>query len=297
MANPNGNIAGHLREEHLAQQTLFEAQPPLVQRFLEAQGRQLAESLAQRERPSQVRFTLPDKVVVEAHKRGESKPVPVPAEFREQLVGGLIDRLTRGGIRTALRQRLSELDQSLHRSVAVSAKLIRYATVMHMVHNMLPAGRSVTYVPAEGEEIPTHPRGRRTRTGLGHHGHDRRHCRGRSGGRLGAGSCKFPMRRRPANSTCPAGWRSTTRTTCWSTRSARPRRTSTSMQRFLGILHMARLARAVHRRRRGLSAQALRHVGPAHQPGPGAGALPDRRDHSDHQAASSRPRPQSRALA
>ena len=159
MANPNGNIAGHLREEHLAQQMLFEAQPPLVQRFLEAQGRQLAESLAQRERPSQVRFSLPDKVVMEAHKRGESKPVPVPAEFREQLVGGLIDRLARGGIRTALRQRLSELDQSLHHSIAVSAKLIRYATVMHIVHYMLPSGRSVTYIPAEGEEIPSIPVG------------------------------------------------------------------------------------------------------------------------------------------
>jgi len=157
MANPNGNIAGHLQEEHLAQQTLFEAQPPLVQRFLEAQGRQLAEALAQREPPSQVRFSLPDKVVVEAHKRGESKPVSVPVEFREQLVGGLIDRLARGGIRTALRQRLSELDQSLHHSVAVSARLIRYATVMHIVHHMLPSGRSVTYIPAEGEEIPSIP--------------------------------------------------------------------------------------------------------------------------------------------
>ena len=157
MANPNGSIAGHLREEHLALQSLFEAQPPLGQRFLEAQGRQLAEALAQREPPSQVRFSLPDKVVVEAHKGGESKPVPVPVEFREQLVGGLMDRLARGGIRTALRQRLSELDQSLHRAVAVSARLIRYTTVMHIVHNMLPSGRSVTYVPAEGEEIPSIP--------------------------------------------------------------------------------------------------------------------------------------------
>ncbi len=157
MANSNGNIAGHLREEYLALQALFEAQPPLAQRFLEAQGRQLAEALAQRERPSQVRFTLPDKVAVEAHKRGESKPIPVPPEFREQLAGGLIDRLTGGDIRTALRQRLAELDQLQNRAVSTSARLIRHTTVVHMVRNMLPAGRSVTYVPAEGEETPTIP--------------------------------------------------------------------------------------------------------------------------------------------
>jgi hypothetical protein len=75
------------------------------------------------------------------------------------LAGGLIDRLTRGDVRTALRLRLSELEQWPNRSVAVGASLIRYATVMHLVHNMLPAGRSVTYVPLEGEEIPSIPVG------------------------------------------------------------------------------------------------------------------------------------------
>jgi len=83
--------------------------------------------------------------------------VPVPPESREQLAGGLIDRLTRGDVRTALRQQLAELEQAPTRAVAVAARLIRYATVTHMIHNMLPAGRSVTYVPAEGEEIPSIP--------------------------------------------------------------------------------------------------------------------------------------------
>jgi hypothetical protein len=154
-AQSNMDVSGQLRDEYEAQQVLFEAQPPLVQRFLEAQARQLAETLTHPERVVQARFTLPDRVVVEAGGR----PQPIPAEVGEQLAGGLIDRLTRGDVRSALRQRLAELEQWPNPSVAVGAELVRYATVVHMVHNMLPAGRSVTYVAAEGEEVPTLPVG------------------------------------------------------------------------------------------------------------------------------------------
>jgi hypothetical protein len=154
-ARPNTNVSGQLREEYEAQRSLFEAQPPLVQRFLEAQARQLAQTLTHPERVSQARFTLPDRVAVEV----QGQPQPIPADAREQLAGGLIDRLTRGDVRSALRQRLAELEQWPNRSVAVGAELVRYATVVHMVHNLLPAGRSVTYVAAQGEEIPTLPVG------------------------------------------------------------------------------------------------------------------------------------------
>jgi hypothetical protein len=60
-------------------------------------------------------------------------------------------------LRAALRQRLSELESAPEQAVAVSASLLRYSTAVHMVHNLLPAGRSVTYIAAEGEEIPTLP--------------------------------------------------------------------------------------------------------------------------------------------
>jgi hypothetical protein len=149
------SVSSQLWEEYAAQRALFETQPPLVQRFLEAQARQLAEALTHPERVSRARFTLPDRVVIEA----QSKPVPIAPEGREQLAGGLIDQLTRGDVRTALRQRLVELEQWPDRAIAVGAGLVRYATVAHMVHNMLPAGRSVTYVAAEGEEIPSIPVG------------------------------------------------------------------------------------------------------------------------------------------
>ncbi len=146
-----------LREEWEAQRALFAAQPPLAQRFLEAQARQLAEALTHQERVSQVHFALPDKVVIHAPDQGEGQLFTVPAEDREQLAGGLLDRLTGGDVRDVLRQRLAELEQSSSLAVAASAGLLRYVTVLHMVHNMLPAGRSVTYRATEGEEIPTIP--------------------------------------------------------------------------------------------------------------------------------------------
>ena len=147
----------HLRQEYAAAQALFNAQPSIIQRFLEAQARQLADAITQREGVSQVRFTLPDQAVVEAPAHGEGRHVPVPPELREQMAGGLIDRLTRAGIGDLLRQRLAELEQSSDQAVAVSAGLVRHATAMHMLLNMLPSGRSVRYVAAEDEEIPSIP--------------------------------------------------------------------------------------------------------------------------------------------
>jgi hypothetical protein len=147
--------ASQLRLEFEAQVALFQAQTPLVQRFLEAQGRTIAEAMVQR--LAQVRFSLPDRVIGEAGRYGEPRSLTVPPEDREQMAGGLIDRITRTDLRSAVRQRLAELEQSSHRAVAVSAQLVRHATTTHMVYSMLPSGRSVTYVAAEGEEIPTIP--------------------------------------------------------------------------------------------------------------------------------------------
>jgi hypothetical protein len=143
-----------LRQEYEAQQTLFAAQPAIVQRFLEAQVRSLAEAIIQR--APQARFTLPDRVAVDpppAHVRLHA----VPKEVREQIARGLIDRLTGTDVGDAVRQRLNELSQSTNRAIGVAAELVRHATAIHMVHGMLPAGRHVQYVAADGEEIPTNP--------------------------------------------------------------------------------------------------------------------------------------------
>ncbi len=158
-ANAARNAVSPLRGEYAGWQALFEAQPALVQRFLEAQGRLLAEALDRRETNGQLRFTLPDRVVLvpPATSKDVAPQVPVPPEFREQLAGGLIDRLIRAKLALAVRQRLGELEQSPNRAVAVSAGLLRFTTGEYLIHNLLPSGHTVQYTAAEGEEIPSLP--------------------------------------------------------------------------------------------------------------------------------------------
>jgi hypothetical protein len=147
------SAVSQLRNEYMGYQELFLLQPPLVQRFLETQAASVAEAIVQG--LPQVRFTLPDRVTLQ--KEADAKPAVVPTESREQMTGGLMDRLMRTDLRTALRLRLGELEQSSTRAVSVSAGLLRHTIAGHMVHNMLPAGRTVRYAAAKGEEIPTIP--------------------------------------------------------------------------------------------------------------------------------------------
>jgi hypothetical protein len=148
----NGSPLSQLRQDYETLETLLNAQATLVQRFLYLQAQQIADSLLQH--VPQVRFTLPDQVV-DPVKGG--LPLAVPTDQRGQSIGGVIARLRHADIRLALRQRLAELEQSAQPAVVISSKLIRHSTAIHMVNNLLPAGRSVTYAAVDGEEIPTIP--------------------------------------------------------------------------------------------------------------------------------------------
>ena len=64
---------------------------PIVQRFLEAQARQLAEAYV--ERALSVRFTLPDRVVCSPNEKEEAQSVA--ATMREQHVRDLRERTRR----------------------------------------------------------------------------------------------------------------------------------------------------------------------------------------------------------
>jgi hypothetical protein len=141
-----------LNREYKQQRELFEAQSAMLQRYFEAQARALAESLLQK--PSQVRFSLPDRVVVDP-KSGKTETIP--AGEREQMAGGLVDRLTRTDLTVVLRTRLMELEQLPKRGIAVAAGVMRYATCRHMISSMLPGGRTVKYIALEDEEIPSEP--------------------------------------------------------------------------------------------------------------------------------------------
>lgn len=139
-----------LAQELTDWQVSFEAQPVLIQRFLETQAHRLAEALLQQ--APQVRFTLPDRVVLKSQTTET-----LPPDQREQMAGGLFDRLTRTDLNTILRQRLAELENSPNPALVMAVGLLRHATATHMVYNMLPSGRSVQYRALDHEEIPTIP--------------------------------------------------------------------------------------------------------------------------------------------
>ena len=156
MAQNPASSTSLLRQEYDQAAELLRVQPPLTQRFVEAQARHLADAIVQH--MPQVRFTLPDQVI---GLGSDARPVAVSAGYREQVVGGtgFLDRFSRTDVRKAIVHRLQELELTSNREVSISAKLLRHATVIYMVHGMLPAGRSVKYLAEEGEEIPTQPSG------------------------------------------------------------------------------------------------------------------------------------------
>jgi len=140
-----------LHNEYNRQNALFDIQLPIIQRFLEAQGRQVAEAYS--ERAQRVHFTLPDRVIATEG----SDPLEVKQSYREQHVGNFSDRIARRDVHDTLRQRLTELEQSNDPAIVIAANLIRFASATHMVRNMLPSGRVVTYVPVEEDDIPSIP--------------------------------------------------------------------------------------------------------------------------------------------
>lgn len=139
-----------LTEEYERQQALLAAQPTIIQRFLEAQGKQLAEALL--ENSPQARFNLPDRVVCNIEQVDQAALVTIPNDQRSHSIGTLINRLRKEPLYKLLRHSLNELEQSPDRAVSVAASLLRHSTVLHMVYNTLPAGREVIYHPADDEE-------------------------------------------------------------------------------------------------------------------------------------------------
>ena len=146
-------INGYLAQEFERWKELFSRQPALVQRFIDAQGRKLAEAVVQNS--SQIEFELPDRLVLGDPAQGGS--VVLPAAQRSQSVMGWMDRLLRVKLVDRLQQRLDELEANPNPAVSAGAELVRLATATAMVHNLLPAGRSVTYAAAADEEIASIP--------------------------------------------------------------------------------------------------------------------------------------------
>jgi hypothetical protein len=145
----------HLRQEYESLSKALSAQMSQVQRFLEIQAGQLAEALIQRQ--AQIRFALPDRIVLQPNSKSGTETCTIVEKDRQQIVGGLVERLARNDSRTLVRQRLIELELSAKPGVSLAARLLRYLTAAYMVNQMLPSGRRVTYAAIDGEDIPTVP--------------------------------------------------------------------------------------------------------------------------------------------
>jgi hypothetical protein len=148
------NTTSQLRQEYQTCQNLFQAQPTLVQQYLGAQAASLAEAIVQGSH--QVQFSLPDRVVLQPQEK-DTHVMLVPNEVRKQQIGGFINHQIRSDLCTALRLRIMDLEHSKNKAISISGILMRYALVIHMVHEMLPSGKSVQYKAPEGEEIPSIP--------------------------------------------------------------------------------------------------------------------------------------------
>jgi hypothetical protein len=156
MSETNPKILERLAEEYKRQQALFSAQPAIIQHFLEVQGKQIAEAII--DGASQVRFSLPDRIIYTLENVDQPALVTIPQNQRAYSAGGFMNRLRKVELYKQLRHSLTELEQSPDRAVSVATSLLRHAAVVHMVYNMLPAGRTVVYKLAdESETIPFVP--------------------------------------------------------------------------------------------------------------------------------------------
>lgn len=149
------STTSRLRQEYQAYQKLFQQQTTLTQQYLGTQAASMAEAIIQG--LPQAHFTLPNQIVCPPMLENSGKAEDVPADIREQNVRGLMDRLTKTDLCTALGRRFSELEQSENQAISVSAGLLRYAIAFHLIHHVLPAGRSVVYANPENEDIPNQP--------------------------------------------------------------------------------------------------------------------------------------------
>jgi hypothetical protein len=147
--NERQPYASYLHQEYESHQVQYASQPGLIRRFLDAQARLLAEAVMLN--LSQVQFLLPDRIMVEGQE------LEVDTGQREQLAGGLRNRLGRSHLRDALNIRFLEMEQSGDEALAACGQLMRYTTAVQMIYQMLPDGRRVNYIALAGEEIPTIP--------------------------------------------------------------------------------------------------------------------------------------------
>jgi hypothetical protein len=127
-----------LGEERRRERSLFHLQSEATQQFLKAQAVLIASALL--ESKSRLEFSLPETVCMPMDGDEGCLPAEIPAAFREQSIGGFLGRLAQKDIRSAFRQRLSRLEESMYPAVSIGVRLMRYAVARHIVHERISVG-------------------------------------------------------------------------------------------------------------------------------------------------------------
>jgi hypothetical protein len=130
-------MSGSLRQEYDQLREMLHLQPLATQRFVAAQAQRVGDALVRH--ATQVRFALPDQVLIAP---GEGDLSFMPPRYRDQSIGrgGMLGRLAHRDLRQALAHRLRDLELGDSRAVSTAAKLLRYAIVIYLVHELLPVG-------------------------------------------------------------------------------------------------------------------------------------------------------------
>jgi hypothetical protein len=124
-----------LGEERQRERALFHHQSEGVQQFLKAQAITIASALL--ESGTRLNFYLPEIVALPVDGEEAYQPAETPADFQKQSVGGFLGRIPLKDIRSAFRQRLSRLEESMYPAVAAGARLLRYSVARHIVHDRI----------------------------------------------------------------------------------------------------------------------------------------------------------------
>ncbi len=124
-----------LGEEREREDSLFRHQSDGVREFLQAQAVFVASALL--ESGTRLEFSLPEIINLPVDGEADYRPAEIPADFRRQSIGGFLGRLPLKDIRSAFRQRLSQLEDSMYPAVAAGVRLLRYAVARHIVHDRI----------------------------------------------------------------------------------------------------------------------------------------------------------------
>jgi hypothetical protein len=124
-----------LGEERQREDSLFRHQSNGAQEFLKAQAVAIASALL--ESGTRLEFSLPEIINLPVDGEEAYRAAEIPVDFRKQSIGGFLGRFPVKDIRSAFRQRLSQLEDSMYPAVAAGVRLLRYAVARHIVHDRI----------------------------------------------------------------------------------------------------------------------------------------------------------------